>query len=122
MSAPASPANNAPRLAAWVGFALFLVGMGMVAAVFAQANALLAAPGPTVPAVTGTDPNGATNAALTLGADVTGFAQKLLVLLVECLVGAVFASLGVHVLFAAWNARPAADATPPSPVSPPAPP
>ena len=116
MSAPASPPtppNAAPRAAAYVGFLLFLVGMGMVVYVFLQANALLAAPPPAVPTVAAGDPDAATKAGLALGADITGFLQRLLVLLVMCIVGSVFASQGVGMLFAAWNTKP--DAAPPAP-------
>lgn len=113
MSAPAAPppaptSNAAPRASAYLGFALFLVGMGMVAYVFLKANALFAAPTPTVPQVTGTDPNGATNAGLALGADISGFLKQLLALLVMCIVGSVFSSQGIKMLFSAWNAKPAA--------------
>ena len=80
--------------------------MGMVAYVFGQANGLLNAPVPTVPHVVGTDPDAATNAGLALGADVTAFVKRLLVLLVMCVIGSVFASQGIKMLFAAWNAKP----------------
>ncbi|MBC8141812.1 MAG: hypothetical protein H7Y38_10280 [Armatimonadetes bacterium] len=100
--------SSAPRASAYLGFFLFLVGMGMVAYVFWRANALLAAPPPTVPQVTGTDPNGATNAGLALGADIKDFLKQLLVLLLMCVVGSVFGSQGINILFAAWNAKPAA--------------
>ncbi len=78
----------------------------MVGYVFWRANALLAAPAPTVPQVVGTDPNAATNAGLALGADIKDFVKQLLVLLVMCLVGSVFGSQGISILFAAWNAKP----------------
>ncbi len=105
MSAPHTPAKNiAPRLSAYVGFVLFLVGMAMIAVVFGYANTLLSAPPPPVPTV-GTGPNAATVAGLTLGTSVVALLQKLLVLLVMCVVGSVFASQGVRILFAAWNAR-----------------
>lgn len=100
------PASRAPRASAYIGFLLFLVGMAMVGYVFWRTNALLAASPPTVPQVTGTDPNGATNAGLALGADIKEFLKQLLTLLLMCAVGSVFGSQGIKILFSAWNAKP----------------
>ena len=106
MTAPASPLSNTPvRLSAYIGFALFLAGMAMIYYVFARANTLLTAPPPPVPQVVGVDPNGATNAGLALGASVTALIKQLLILLVMCVAGSVFASQGIRMLFAAWNTK-----------------
>ena len=79
----------------------------MVGYVFWQANALLSAPPPPVPQMMGTDPDRATNAGLVLGASLAALLQKLLILLVMCVVGSVFGSQGIRMLFAAWNTKPA---------------
>ncbi|MBC8134809.1 MAG: hypothetical protein H8F28_02855 [Fibrella sp.] len=106
MSAPSNPppANNAPRASAYAGFFLFLVGMAMIAFVFSYANTLLSAAPPAVPQL-GTGENAATEAGLKLGTSVIGLLQKLLILLVMSIVGSLFASRGIHLLFTAWNTK-----------------
>jgi hypothetical protein len=78
--------------------------MAMIAFVFTYANTLLSAPPPPVPQV-GTGDNAAAAAGMQLGAPLVSLLQKLLILLVMCVAGSVFASKGIQMLFAAWNTK-----------------
>lgn len=119
VSSTNSNGNAAGRASAYLGFVLFLIGMAMVAYVFMEANRMLGTTSTPVPTISGTNnPNAATDAALQLGGSAMDLAKKLLILLVMCIVGSVFASKGIQLLFAAWNAAPAHQ---PSPQTPPIP-
>lgn len=86
-----------------VGGLVFLVGIGLLFYVFRTAQALFAAPPPTVIVAPGAPAN---SALLEIGQSFGVLGRQIVLLLVMCIVGSVMASKGIHLFFAARPAAP----------------